>query len=260
MADGATKTCMFCSADVTNAPRMKDAQGRYACKACADKKMAEAKSRGGSSHSATVAVPSAVANYDVAHSGGMDLADVAKTIKGSVQNSKQCPACSAFIPQEAVICITCGHNTLTGKAAKTRLEKALVVKGTSSRRKGGGLNISGEMFAFVVMGIMALLFGLSFIDPMFMIGYMVVAGLYSLAYVILLIVTPFMEGQSVWGICAIASLFLPFFGLAMVYYIFAVSENAALKIMFLAQLLAFVGMVVLFIALGPAAFGGVDAG
>jgi len=204
---------------------------------------------------ATVAVPAAVAKYHIAPSSGMDLADVAKTIKGSVQNSKQCPACSAFIPQEAVICVTCGHNTLTGRAARTRLEKAVGEKATKGSR-GGGVNLSGETFAFIVMGVLALLFGLSYVDPMFITFYFIASGLYSLAYLILLIVTPFREGETGWGICAIASIFVPLVGLAMIYYIFAVSENAALKILFLAQVLATAGMLVLAFTIGPEVLSG----
>lgn len=235
------KRCMFCGIDVAKAPRLKDAQGRYACKPCAEQK-ATASKGGGAPRAAAAPAPSA--NYD---DDALDLAAIAQMVPaGTVQTARQCPSCGAVVSNDAVICMSCGFNVSTGKGAKTRIEKAVGDRtGGGKRRRALGINLSAEMFSLIVMGLLAVLFGLSFVNPVFALAYALVTLLYSLAYYVLLVVTPFQEGESGWGICVLLSLLVPFCAVGVLYYIFAVSSSAALKVMFLAQIIAVVGLFIL---------------
>ncbi|MGQ0627240.1 MAG: hypothetical protein ACT4PL_03965 [Phycisphaerales bacterium] len=244
------KKCMFCGVDVTQIPRMKDASGRYACKACAEQKMAVAKK----SAPGSAAAPSG--------EGPLDLADIARTIPSSVQNAKACTACGAYVAQNAIICTSCGVNFETGKGVRTRVEASVAPKGkTKSRSSGAGINISATTFAFGIIGVLVAIFAGTFVLPQLVFVLYAASILIWLGYFILLVVSAFQDGHASWGIAAILSIFVPFVGIAVLYYVFAITERASLKILFLAQLVALVLFVAAVALNGTEAFGlGTDSG
>ncbi len=57
MEASSTKTCIVCHSDCTNKPRIKDSQGRYCCKDCAERKKAAKQSAASSPTPATLDAP-----------------------------------------------------------------------------------------------------------------------------------------------------------------------------------------------------------
>ncbi len=107
-----TKVCVQCKRDCSARPRQKDAQGRYHCQECVDKRTAEKQA------AAAVAVEEPVEPFmlDIPIS-----APVAKMPSG-----RPCPDCGAFLPEKTVICVGCGFNAQTGM--KAQAEKPIKAK------------------------------------------------------------------------------------------------------------------------------------
>lgn len=101
------KACAGCGADVSNAPRLKDAQGRYFCKACAAKMQAKATGK------APAPAPRDRGADDV----------MAKLVEDSVaKGATSCPACRRPWREGAVICTNCGYNKQTAQMTGTQVK------------------------------------------------------------------------------------------------------------------------------------------
>jgi hypothetical protein len=92
------KVCIVCGKDCSSIDRIKDEQGRYTCKPCADAKAGKAPSKGKGSDK--------------------DLAALYER-----PQTKQCPQCDKPVPHDAEICVACGYNMRAGKKVKTKLGK-----------------------------------------------------------------------------------------------------------------------------------------
>ncbi len=103
------KTCQICGEDCSDRPRVRDGQGRYACKECLERKQ---RSRGTGRESGP---PPATD----------DAALLAQLVADAPPpQAVPCPQCGGRIDTGNVICTNCGYNTSTGEAAKTRVLKA----------------------------------------------------------------------------------------------------------------------------------------
>lgn len=106
MAEGQPKVCVICKQDCSGRPHVKDKQGRYACRACVEKKQAK---------TAAAKAP------QQPQTGGTDPV-MAKLVEGSVAvKSTPCSQCSNPIPPDGIVCTNCGFNTETGKSMRTRV-------------------------------------------------------------------------------------------------------------------------------------------
>ncbi|MGD9689924.1 MAG: hypothetical protein AB7K52_09760 [Phycisphaerales bacterium] len=90
-ASAPTKICIVCGKDCSTVDRLKDAEGRYTCKTCADAK------------------------------GGRAAPDIASLYERP--ESRPCPQCDKPVPHDAEICVACGYNLRAGKPVKTKLGK-----------------------------------------------------------------------------------------------------------------------------------------
>lgn len=99
MPELTAKVCIDCGQDCSNRPRVKDARGRYLCKACE-----AARARAASPHQAQ-SQPQPPADEGV-----FDL--MPDSLLGDVP--APCPACSQPIPSGSVLCLKCGFDVRKG--------------------------------------------------------------------------------------------------------------------------------------------------
>ena len=110
---------MYCARDCSGIPRVKDAQGRYACRACME---AQAGGKAGAAPAVSAAGGSGEENPlgDLAA-----LAAAERRAVGAVSAmTGVCPACRAPMDESAALCINCGADRHTGRARKVKVSKA----------------------------------------------------------------------------------------------------------------------------------------
>jgi hypothetical protein len=141
------KVCIHCHQDCSTKPRTKDAQGRYACKACHEKALAALAERqaaqGHQEQAAAIPIADEVPYDDGAMLAGlMDQVVVSEAPAVGAAGSRLCPGCGRNTPAGAVICASCGYNTQTGK----RLGEAKVKKGGGGADAAmGALSAAGSL-------------------------------------------------------------------------------------------------------------------
>ncbi len=110
MVNQPEKVCVICGQSCAGQPRIKDAQGNYAHRACVDAKIAQ-------EHHQQEQLP-----VDDAGMEGMwdDLPEVEEPAAPAGAPG-MCPSCGQRISPEHVLCVHCGFNTKTGKAMKQRV-------------------------------------------------------------------------------------------------------------------------------------------
>jgi hypothetical protein len=203
------KICGICGQDCSSRPRIKDQQGRYFCKACAEQQAAQRR--------AAAPPPSPPPATDE------DALPASFWTDNPAQATTPCPSCGAPMSQGAVLCLSCGHNTQSGRRAKAKVAKVKV------ERSGPRISLSPGLVA----GILILVFGAGF--PLAIggeapaIAYYLGACVLSLVAWITMIVCAFKDGHTGWGITGIVSLVIPCVGLAMLYYLIAISERPMVK-------------------------------
>ncbi len=139
------KACVFCAQSCAGQPRIKDAQGNYAHKACADKhnKKQQAKELAAQkqTHVAALDLSPEEEPEMAAFLDDLPSASDSETTGGI---RAACPGCGASISSETIVCMSCGCNTKTGRGAKTKVAKS------KSRSSGGGANIAAKAGSLAV--------------------------------------------------------------------------------------------------------------
>ncbi len=135
---GSAKTCVHCKQDCSNRPRVRDAQGQYACKDCLTKKgllnadgtvKAQAAPTAAAAPKVVVksaAVPKAASvaapvgagkpassGFDNPDDDGIDLSSFRSDPSvGQVVSANwvTCPGCGSPAAKDATLCLTCGTN------------------------------------------------------------------------------------------------------------------------------------------------------
>jgi len=216
------KICVVCGEDCSQRQRVRDAQGRYTCKECVEKRAA--------AKPAAVAAPAGV---DAAMAG-FDF--------------EPCPGCSAPLAAKAGVCMTCGYNKATGKQIKTKVVAA--PKGPSlSMPKislggggGGSPGIPWDMVFNVVILIAIGLAAWAISSPAGVIPLFLFVFVLYLIWWIGSIVVPFTEGNRGWGIVNILAMCVPFVAFATIYYTFVATETPWLRRASIAVLIAWVSV------------------
>lgn len=256
MLGSSVKSCTMCGLDLSDKPRTKDTQGRYYCEACAAKAKAAAPKP--ATPATTPAAPASkpAAAPVVAAAAGIDpLMDqlVSKTLasppvkegEAAIVGSGNCPACSAAMAPGAQICLVCGYNLKTGKVMKTKvLGPAKEPKSASgSRRQLISIEIGGTGAFLICTGILGVAFALAMNSPgdtTFIALYMATFGVIGLLTLVMLVITPFRDGDFGWGVVILLSPFVPFLGFAVLYYLFAVTDRGSLKGMYLSTIVGYI--------------------
>lgn len=125
-AETVAKSCAFCGIDVSGKPRTKDAQGRYACADCVKKATAVKARADAAAKGIDIAKANTPPNKLIEVQKTEDVTDVLDGLiaKSAAQSGTACPQCGRLIPTNGVLCTGCGFNKDTGKALRTRVERA----------------------------------------------------------------------------------------------------------------------------------------
>lgn len=214
MADGITsgKICGICGEDCSGRPRIKDQQGRYFCKACAEQ---AAKQR-----AAAPAAPKAAPPPPPAEPAE-DEALPASFWNDLPAAASPCPSCGSPMSQGGVVCMSCGHNVQTGRGAKIKVAKARTERSTP--RLGSALSPGRVAVLLLIAFGAAFPFALGSEGAAW--GFYIAAQVLVLTAFITTAVAAFQDGDKGWGIAAILSLVMPCVGLAVLYYAVAKRES-----------------------------------
>lgn len=129
------KQCVYCAESCAGQPRIKDANGNYAHKACA----AEHQTK----QAAPVEEPLDLSPEEPEMSSFLD--DLPKPSDASQESSMRaaCPKCGTTLIGESVICMSCGCNLKTGKGTKVSVGNVKAARsGPSLGAKAGSLALA----------------------------------------------------------------------------------------------------------------------
>lgn len=117
MPESLEKVCVLCGQSCAGQARIKNAQGQYAHQACAQAQQAKAAASG-----APARVDLGRDDDDLMGALLEDLPTPAVAAAGAEGGVRAgCPGCGSALVPGQVICMTCGFNTQSGKAGKTRV-------------------------------------------------------------------------------------------------------------------------------------------
>jgi hypothetical protein len=139
-AAASSKVCTVCGVNVADKPRVKDAAGRYMCKACAEKQTAAKPGTvvrmGSAPAGGATGAPKAGAGGAPAGraSEGVDSVMAALVASSAQATSRACPNCKGWVKDGQLLCTGCGFNLQEGRQARTRVERE---KAPKEARVGG---------------------------------------------------------------------------------------------------------------------------
>lgn len=210
------KVCVSCKVDVTNAPRMKDPQGRYYCQACASKATKSSPSK-----PVSVVAPAVSGNQDF----------MAKIIDEAAEKaSHTCPSCQHPIAPDAKLCTGCGFNLANGKKVMTKVTRDLTKEKSVKSAAKLSDNAMYQFVAWSDWGIatiiavpLAICAVLVFVQPPFLALYLLIQSICAISVALWLIIDAFRQ-SFVRGLLCI---FIP--GFYWLLYGLALTENSRLK-------------------------------
>ncbi|MEQ8771012.1 MAG: hypothetical protein RIB60_10950 [Phycisphaerales bacterium] len=238
MPETPIKPCAICGGECEGKARIKDAKGRYMHRSCAEaKKATGASSSEGKKPRANP--------YQTAPSGGVMDMLVDDAISAAPE---PCANCGKPCPKDAVICVKCGFNNATGKAAKTRVEKSK--KDPKSRSASSGPMVSPGLIMGVGLAALALSAVLTIaLSPGFLFMYLAVYGVLALASYAGTIFVPLREREIGWAIVNGLGIWI-----LTLYYVYGKSPSDLLKAMYTVALLGGLGCTSLFFATSATLF------
>ncbi|MBY0113301.1 MAG: hypothetical protein K2Y21_10795 [Phycisphaerales bacterium] len=239
------KQCIICGEDCSNRARVKDADGRYACKSCAENATRQRADAKPAPRPAARPVPAPVATPD---DNDIDLSALASVeTTATMTESVPCRCCGRGVPDGTETCPFCDGNARTGKAAKSDAPKKPKPSGPRFQMPAlpFDVDINGSSLAVAALVGFGALLGLAQLSPIFY-GIMGIALIvYALIFTACVIVIPFRDDQTTWGIINIVSSITGFGGILVLWYVLMVTERPWLKYMAGVMLLATVSLVIL---------------
>lgn len=204
------KICRYCQKDCAGKPRLKDEQGRYACKSCHEAALAARGPANTARPPAAALAPAAVADTDddpfadlrtlgeepiavagaSAGGGGGGGGDGGIGGRGGAGLMRGCVGCGAPLAADAVICVGCGTNQASGKARKTRTgtdgggvsaEKAVAVLWTANPLAWALGGLVGGGIGAAIWGAVAYHFKVEIGWLAVLVGFLSGAGVFAMA-------------------------------------------------------------------------------
>ena len=140
-----------------------------------------------------------------------------------------CPSCSAALPRGAILCINCGYNLKTGQRMVAGRPAA------PGKPSGDQWETPWYKTAYPYVGLLIVALGLFYLlgrgNPAMMLAFVGTAVLYSLTVHIIVIVAAFRESAGT----GFLTLCIPIYA---IYFVFKVSDNDTLKILYGVAVLA----------------------
>lgn len=152
-----------------------------------------------------------------------------------------CPNCGKYVADNP-LCVACGYSRTAGGVIQTRI--ANPVAPPKPHHERFSFWVSGEALgaALALLTITLGTFGIGFLPAAW--AFVGLIGFCAVAFVAMMIVLPFADGEYGWGVFFILAfgasfIGLPFIGfILMVYYIFVVNDRDLLKWVFGSYLVA----------------------
>lgn len=114
------KICVVCHEDCSGKPRTKDVHGNYYCRSCYEQRLEMVRQGQVDVASKPSVAPPPVQSDDDLFAIDMSLIES----PAATHASATCPTCSAAIPSDAVICLSCGCNVRSGQQMRTQMQMA----------------------------------------------------------------------------------------------------------------------------------------
>lgn len=155
------KICILCGQSCAGQARIKNGKGQYAHQSCAQAKQA-------SKQDAAPVEQSAISSgslyevdaYNDAFGGGMeDLLGDLDHQDEVVSSTSACPGCGHRMNDGAVVCLSCGFNTASGKAMSTKSKEVKIGPSVGGAALGGVAKVGGVAAAPLLPLIGALIGG-----------------------------------------------------------------------------------------------------
>ncbi|MEY4384749.1 MAG: hypothetical protein RLY20_32 [Verrucomicrobiota bacterium] len=164
--------------------------------------------------------PSAPPPVPAPQPGGMRIARPSEPAAPPAQTGPACPSCRTPMPRGAVLCTSCGYNTVTRQRVRTGSAAAAI----ASSGEAKWYQTPWPYIGLTVV-LIGLFYALGKVNPAFYLGIAGTLGIYFLVVEILMLISAFKEGVGTGLLC----LCIPIYAL---YYVFKVSENDTLKILY----------------------------
>ncbi len=246
---------------------MKDADGRYACKACFDRLAATGPSTQAASAPAVKVVANAKAPVAVGSSrvvsgaslaqiddDAMDLSSLVSAEKQASENvhyaeMQRCPHCGALAPAGARICSGCGFDNQTGTvAAKTKVYKQPSEQIPSRLRNKGkgrqrllGESDAGRWISVVCAVLAVVLIFLMQGNKEACYAMIALGSLYGLTWSLVSIVGPFSEDDTFWGVINLMTCVIGITAPMTLFYVLCRSSSGFLRWGLFTQILMVIG-------------------
>jgi len=223
----APKTCTVCGTNVSGKPRVKDAQGRYMCKACFDKARA---TKGAQEHAAkpkpeAAAKPVPLADEDNSFLLGIGSSSIAS------EGTAPCPECGRALTKNTIVCVGCGFNTQTGKRMQVKVTKERAPKGESAA-SGESMLKNPHVLGLLTLCALGGLALLALVDPSLSAAYFVLLAVFSLVVHIWVVFAAWQD-ETIHGVLCLVTFFFGIFWFYMLYWTLIRNENTLLKWMFI---------------------------
>lgn len=261
-----SKVCVVCGINVADKPRVKDAAGRYMCKACAEKQTAAKPSTGaagGKSGGASTKPAAKPGSGDkgpipmaaAAGSGNYDPVMAALVESSAQATSSACPNCKGWVREGQLLCTSCGFNLQEGKQVRTRVQREKAPKEARSSGAGGKprwyvgekanygpLIIGGGMFV-----LNALSMGVASTDPEKYVGLMLFNSICGLVLFVAVLIQAYQAGLGTF-LAVLLTQCIPIVGLLVyVHFLLTKCESPTVKWAGLGALFgSVIGLVILY--------------
>lgn len=242
------KICTLCGTDCSDRPRIKDAEGRYACKECAERLAAkkprpERRAPSSGPPSADPVAQRLSRPHNDANGQALSMDDLLGDL--NVSDDKTCPGCRAPLKPGAVVCIKCGFNCESGRKIVTHVEKFQPVQ----QRKQSPLSELPMGTILLGVGLIATI-GLAFMasqsEELGMLA-LAICFVWNVVMYFVMVFSAFYDDRKVWGWLGLA-FFIPLANLAsllfVLYYCTLGSERTTFKLHFWLAFLAWVACMV----------------
>ncbi len=223
------KLCGICGRDCSSKPRIKDAQGRYFCRECVEKKQRAKGAAPAASATPAGARPPTGKPQAAAPADQQSL--MARLVDESVGSAAgRCPGCGRPLKPDAVICTQCGFHRAAGQVITTQVQKPAA---DTSREKSSGGDSALKSPAAVSLISLVVLGGLlagAMSNGQLLLPYFLVQSAFGLGVGIYLLIRAFSDsiGQGFLCLC------LPFYAL---YFVYGRCQDGYLKGLFSVWLL-----------------------